>query len=47
MYIEAEDPEVYEDIENAESEMDNLRDMNPDNIYMISLCDVEGNDLKE
>jgi hypothetical protein len=45
--VKVENPEVYEDIENAESEMDNLEDMNPDNIYMIALCDAEGNNLEE
>lgn len=43
--VEAEDIEVYSDKGDAEVEAEELRSMQPENIYEAVACDYHGEDL--
>lgn len=42
-----EDQEIFDSIENAETEVDNLEAMNSGNIYLLKICDEDGSDLED
>lgn len=45
MRVDADEPEVFRCMKDAEAEAEQLREMQPENLYVVEECDENGKDV--